>query len=242
EGANGAKKEFPGKAADSADGAKKVFPGKDADIAKGASAADAKDAKDETNRAPRVPMETKAIIQGVNLIFRTKPTLFSPTSVDRGTMAMLSRVSFGEGEKVLDLGCGYGVAGIWAAKLIGQENVFMIDNDDDAIKFAKINAELNGVPGISTTKSDGFRDFNEAGFSLVLSNPPYHSDFSVPKHFIEKGFNRLRLGGRMMMVTHRLPWYKNKLSSVFGGVKVEEDNGYFVFTAEKRSMTYANSK
>ena len=37
------------------------------------------------------------------------------------------------------------------------------------------------------------------------------------------------------MVTKRLDWYKNKLTSVFGGVKVQEVNGYYVFVSEKRS-------
>lgn len=36
------------------------------------------------------------------------------------------------------------------------------------------------------------------------------------------------------MVTKRLEWYKNKLTSVFGGVKVNEIDGYYVFVAEKR--------
>ena len=31
------------------------------------------------------------------------------------------------------------------------------------------------------------------------------------------------------------PWYKNKLTSVFGGVKVQGIGGYYVFVAEKRS-------
>lgn len=39
----------------------------------------------------------------------------------------------------------------------------------------------------------------------------------------------------MVMVTKRLAWYRNKLSSVFGGVKIQELNGYYVFIAEKRS-------
>ena len=38
------------------------------------------------------------------------------------------------------------------------------------------------------------------------------------------------------MVTKRLDWYKNKLTSVFGGVKVHEINGYYVFVAEKRIL------
>jgi len=36
------------------------------------------------------------------------------------------------------------------------------------------------------------------------------------------------------MVTNRKEWYMNKLKAVFGGVKVIEANGYFVFIAEKR--------
>lgn len=38
------------------------------------------------------------------------------------------------------------------------------------------------------------------------------------------------------MVTKRYQWYKNKLKSVFGGVKVIEENGYFVFVAQKRAV------
>ena len=36
------------------------------------------------------------------------------------------------------------------------------------------------------------------------------------------------------MVTKRLDWYKNKLTSVFGGVRVREIDGYYDFISEKR--------
>lgn len=75
-----------------------------------------------------------------------------------------------------------------------------------------------------------------------LSNPPYHADFSVPKEFIEKGFNRLQIGGKMYMVTKRKDWYKNKLISIFGGVKIWEIDGYYVFLAIKKQSSYANVK
>ena len=81
-------------------------------------------------------------------------------------------------------------------------------------------------------------------FSLCLTsaNPPYHADFSVPKAFIEKGFNRLQIGGKMVMVTKRKEWYKNKLISIFGGVSITEIDGYYVFISEKRSADYAGQK
>lgn len=173
-------------------------------------------------------------IKNVSLKFETDPSNFSPNNIDVGTLSMLSAVDFLPNDKVLDMGCGYGVVGILAAKLIGQENVTMCDISESAVKQAKINAELNGVPNIDIKISDGFSEIPDNDFTLILSNPPYHTDFSVPKHFIEVGFKKLAVGGKMIMVTKRLDWYKNKLTSIFGGVRVREINGYYVFISEKR--------
>lgn len=175
-----------------------------------------------------------AEIKNVNLKFETDSSNFSPNSIDVGTLAMLSAVEFLPDDKILDMGCGYGVVGILAAKLIGEKNVTMCDISESAVKQAKINAELNGVPDIDIKISDGFSEIADNDFTLILSNPPYHADFSVPKHFIEVGFKKLAVGGKMVMVTKRLDWYKNKLTSVFGGVRVREIDGYYVFISEKR--------
>jgi len=177
---------------------------------------------------------------GVHMRFETSQTLFSPNGVDAGTRAMLSCARFGQGDKALDLGCGYGVVGIYAATLIGERNVMMTDVDELAVAAARRNACLNGVPAIRVLQSDGFKSVDDAGYTLILSNPPYHADFSVAKHFIEKGFNRLAIGGKLIMVTKRREWYKNKLVSIFGGVSIQEVDGYCVFSAERRSMRYAN--
>lgn len=176
-----------------------------------------------------------AQIKGITLELETSPELFSPSSVDAGTLAMLDVTDFKEDDVVLDLGCGCGVVGIYAAKLVGAENAVMCDVSEKAVEVAKLNAERNGVGGVEIYQSDGLRDLPAKQFTLILSNPPYHTDFSVAKHFIEEGFRRLTLGGRMVMVTKRLDWYKNKLTAVFGGVRVVERDGYYIFTSEKRS-------
>lgn len=176
-------------------------------------------------------------IKNVNLKFETDSSNFSPNDIDTGTLAMLSVTDFLPSDKVLDLGCGYGVVGILAGKLIGQDNIIMCDISESAVKQAKINAKLNEVPNIDIRLSDGYQNVPDNDFTLILSNPPYHTDFSVPKHFIEVGFNKLVLGGKIIMVTKRLDWYKNKLTSIFGGVKIYEINGYHVFLAEKRKNT-----
>ena len=184
----------------------------------------------------------KTNIKGIDLVLETSAGVFSPKGIDLGTLSMLSVVDFRETDKVLDLGCGYGVVGILAAKIIGDHNVVMIDIDEEAIRLSRENCLLNNVQGVKIRKSDGFTNLDETAFTMILSNPPYHTDFSVAKMFIEKGFNRLSIGGRMYMVTKRRKWYENKLKSIFGGVKIWELNGYYVFMSIKKSGTYAKAR
>ena len=183
-----------------------------------------------------------AEVRGLRLVLETAPSLFSPLRADRGTMAMLSCVDFAPGMRVLDLGCGCGLVGITAARLCGAENVVMCDIDPLAVEIAARNAARNGVARAKTVLSDGFSALEDTGFDLILSNPPYQSDFSVAKGFIEKGFNRLKLGGRLVMVTKRREWYRNRMIAIFGGVRIREVDGYFVFEAEKRDARYANRR
>ncbi|MDE7312716.1 MAG: methyltransferase [Eubacterium sp.] len=175
-------------------------------------------------------------INGVNLNMYTEKSLFSPNRVDQGTLAMLSNTAFQSGQKILDLGCGYGVVGLYAAHFSGAENVTMVDINAAAVGLAKKNAVYNGMEEIKVFQSDGISSWMEHDFDWILSNPPYHVDFHVPKKFIENGFCHLKDGGCMVMVTKRYQWYKNKLASVFGGVKVMEENGYYIFISQKRAV------
>lgn len=186
-------------------------------------------------------MLIQTTVQGFELRFETANELFSPKGLDAGTLAMLGEVNFTPQDKVLDLGCGYGPVGVIAANQIGAERVWLVDKDPRAVEYAARNLALNGLDGAHCLESDGFTGLRETGFTKILCNPPYHTDFSVPKHLIEKGFNRLAVGGEMWMVTKRDAWYRNKLTAVFGGCRVREIDGYFVFVAAKRSVSYARA-
>lgn len=180
-------------------------------------------------------MIIKEEINGIEVVCETGEYYFSPKGVDRGTRLMLETVPVANGDKVLDLGCGYGVVGIYAAKKLGGENVVMCDILEDAVALSTENLTRNGIEGVRVLQSDGLRSIEDRDFTLILSNPPYHTDFSVAKEFIEDGFKRLKVGGRMALVTKRLDWYRNKLKTVFGGVKVFEKEDYYIFLSEKRA-------
>ena len=186
-------------------------------------------------------MRVHASYHGIEADFDTRPGLFSPSAPDRGTMAMLSVARFQPGLRALDLGCGWGLVGVLAAKLCGAENVALCDKDPMAVETARKNAEANGVGGVRLYVSDGLSGVDETSFDLILSNPPYQSDFSVAKRFLEKGFNRLKIGGTFYMVTKRKEWYKRKFIAIFGGVRIHEIDGYYVFEAQKRQQRYATT-
>lgn len=180
-------------------------------------------------------------VKDVRLFLTTDPRLFSPNAPDSGTLLMLRHADLQNNDQVLDLGCGYGLVGIYAASIVPGNQVYMTDIDPAAVLISTQNLALNGINGVTVLQSDAYDSLDKNDFTVILSNPPYHTDFSVAKFFIEKGFNRLAIGGRMYMVTKRKDWYKNKLISVFGGVRIWEENGYFVFMAQKKTGSYAKA-
>ena len=94
------------------------------------------------------------------------------------------------GQRVLDLGCGYGVVGIAAAKTVGSQCGHG-RSGILAVEYTLINARLNDVCGVQSMKATA-TDFDETNFDLIL-NPPYHVDFSVPKLYrkgIQQTFGR----------------------------------------------------
>jgi predicted nicotinamide N-methyase len=62
-----------------------------------------------------------------------------------------------EGSNVMEIGCGWGLAGIYCAKKHGA-NVTGVDIDSDVVPFARLHASLNRV-GLSFIK----KDFNRLG-------------------------------------------------------------------------------
>ncbi len=172
-------------------------------------------------------------VWGNELKLQTHDSLFSPRHADRGTLHMLSTVNLKEGDKVLDLGCGYGLVGIAAAKIVGEGNVDMVDINPRACELARANANANGVPGVNIICADGIESLQQGTYDYILCNPPYHVDFSVPKRFIHVGCGKLKRGGSMVFVVKRLLWYKNKFISIFGGVKIGRFDDYYVLLGVK---------
>jgi predicted nicotinamide N-methyase len=72
-------------------------------------------------------------------------------------------------ERVLDVGCGWGIAGIWCAKTLGSR-VTSMDADASVFPFLAATAELNGVtatPLVSRFENLSTRQL--AGFDMLIA-------------------------------------------------------------------------
>ncbi len=72
-------------------------------------------------------------------------------------------------KNVIDVGCGWGISGIWCAKILGS-NVTSVDADPDVFPFLQASAELNGVattPLVSSFEKLGTQQL--AQFDMLIA-------------------------------------------------------------------------
>jgi release factor glutamine methyltransferase len=75
-----------------------------------------------------------------------------------------------DGDRVLDLGCGSGVGGIFCAPKARE--ILAVDISAAAVRNAKENCRRLGLSNITVLQSDMFSRV-EGKFDLILANPPY---------------------------------------------------------------------
>lgn len=92
-----------------------------------------------------------------------------------------------EGKDVIDVGCGSGILGI-ASEICGAKSVYMCDIDEQAVEFAKRNAELNGVSA-TIEKADLIEGTHTADFIFanITADILMRLSKSIGKHLNEGG-------------------------------------------------------
>jgi methylase of polypeptide subunit release factors len=77
--------------------------------------------------------------------------------------------------RAVDIGCGAGPGGILIALAAPSAEVFLVDINESALRFAGINARLAGVANVHPLKSDLLSEVDGV-FDLIVANPPYLND------------------------------------------------------------------
>lgn len=126
--------------------------------------------------------------------------VFSATRLDRGTRLLLETAGFHSGEAVLDLGCGYGVVGVFAG-LEGAGQVVMVDINPRAADLARRNLEAHGLAEVALAIiSDGTSALGSTWADTCLLNPPIRAGREVVRSLIQGGSGCLKPGGRLLLV------------------------------------------
>ena len=84
-------------------------------------------------------------LNDIPFVFHSTWGIFSPRSIDDGTLMLLKYLEIKETDDCLDLGCGYGPLGLTMAKLAPKGTTTLVDKDFKAVEYSNINAELNQI-------------------------------------------------------------------------------------------------
>ncbi len=165
-------------------------------------------------------------IRGFNLELYTLSGIFSWRKVDNATRLLAENMVIEKGEKVLDMGCGYGIIGI-VALLIGAEVVF-VDVNERALRITKQNLKKMGLKG-KVIKSNLYEKVC-GKFDSIISNPPISAGFSVCSKIIKEAPEYLKHGGKLQIVArHKKGGEKlmELMEEVFGNVRTLAKKGGF---------------
>ena len=172
------------------------------------------------------------------LTLHTRWGVFSPRSIDEGTMLLMKHIEVGVSDICLDLGCGYGPIGLALAKHCTKGEVHMVDKDFVAIELANNNAKLNNLSNAKAYFSDAFLQVpSEVKFDQVISNLPAKVGREQLSIILYDAFDALKPGGKITVVTIKglKDFIKNNFKSVFGNYKkLKQGQKYIVSQAIKQ--------
>jgi precorrin-6B methylase 2 len=124
-------------------------------------------------------------------------------------LALLERLQ-PRARRAVDIGCGSGAGGLRIANAC--DDILLADINDVALRYARVNAALNGVMNASAVYSDVLAGI-DGEIDLIISNPPYLIDRDARVYrdgggrfgeglsveIVRQSLARLRSGGRLIL-------------------------------------------
>lgn len=147
------------------------------------------------------PRTLTPTVDGTDLSLASVSGLFSAASLDHGTGLLLESIDVADGARVLDLCCGYGAMGVYAARTADCE-VHLTDDDSLATRCAACSLDASDVDGTVVT-ADATTGVARRTFDRVLCNPPTHAGRGVLCDVLGGARDVLAPGGTLTLVHHR---------------------------------------
>lgn len=183
-------------------------------------------------------IEFEAKLPSGVLRLRSLPGVFSSNKLDEGTHLLLQHLEIPSGARVLDLGCGYGVIGLQAART-NAARVDLVDNNLYAVAAAQENIRITGLKNAQAFPSDALEAIRDRHYNLIVTNPPFHSgkdvEYQITQAFIQQSPQVLEPHGEFWLVANKFIPYERIMQPIFRRVeRIVETNRYYVLRAVTR--------
>jgi 16S rRNA G1207 methylase RsmC len=173
---------------------------------------------------------------GHPLTFHSTWGIFSPKSIDKGSIMLLDYLEIEEHFDCLDLGCGYGPIGLTMARLAPQGETTLVDKDFMAIEYSHKNADINGIRNVDIKLSNGLQHIREKHFHCIASNVPAKVGSEMMTIMLNDAYEQLHPGGKIYVVTITglRRYIERNFKDIFGNYdKIKQGKQYTVAMAVK---------
>ena len=192
---------------------------------------------DSLHKRWRQDLKFEEPVLGKSMQFTSTWGLFSPEKLDDGSLMLLDHMEFRKTDSSIDLGCGYGILGMTAARECPEGQHLLIDKDFVAIEYAKKNCFDNKLANTEVQLSNGFRHVDPARrFDLVMSNLPAKASKEQHYLYLLDAYNAMNAGGRFYVVTINglREFMQRTFKEVFGNSdKLKQGKTYTITMAQK---------
>ncbi|MHB1425585.1 MAG: class I SAM-dependent methyltransferase [Gemmataceae bacterium] len=168
---------------------------------------------------------------GPSCRFVSRPGIFSYGRFDNGARALVETMTVHGGDRVLDLGCGCGINGVFAAQQAGADgHITFVDSNVRAVALADLNAHGNGVSAFQAAASSRVEGMEANSFDVILANPPYYANSAIAQLFIARSRQLLKTGGRFYLVTKQVEEIADLMLETFEHVAATMHRGYTILS------------
>lgn len=193
----------------------------------------------EPGIAPGTWREFGAKLAGESFGIASLPGIFSFDRLDDGTAFLLAHLRVRPGERVLDLGCGWGALGLAAARA-GAWQVDLLDSSLPAIAATRRNIAAAGLANARALPSDATSAVAGERYDLIVTNPPFHAgkgvSYDAAGAFIAGARELLTSRGRLLLVANAFIRYERAMRERYATVEiVAEDQRYHLLQGSLRA-------
>lgn len=131
----------------------------------------------------------------------TAPGIFSPGGLDKGTKILLDEAPEPTGQRMLDIGCGWGPITLTLAMLAPQAQVHGVEVNSRSARLTEMNAQRLGLGNVTVSSPEGLDA--SLTFDTIWSNPPIRVGKDALHGIMRTWLPRLAPGGSAYLVVQK---------------------------------------